>query len=91
MESDYFIPWREDTKFINNAMRHIINKFKLKPALKFAIRFDIVPLNYYFVKKNTNRYFKKHLGFTYTYVPDGTLIKVVDNKKFMLFKLQYEI
>jgi hypothetical protein len=91
MESSYLITRREDNIFINIAMRHIINKFKLKPDEKYIRRFKNIPLSYFFVKKNTNRYFKKHLGFTYTYVPDGTLIKVVDNKKFMLFKLQYEI
>ena len=91
MESDYFITRREDSIFINIAMRHIINKFKLKPDEKYIRRFKNIPLSYFFVKKNTNRYFKKHLGFTYTYVPDGVMIKVVDHKKLMLFKLQYEI
>ena len=54
-------------------------------------------LSYCFKKKNTNRYFKKHLGFTFTYnlgkgkVFDYAIIYVKDYRKLMLFRIKYGI
>lgn len=90
MESSYLVSRLEDTNFLYTAMRHIINKFKLNPPEHLLI-YRSIPLSYYFVKRNTNRYFRKHLGFTYTYVKDGTMVTITDHKKHMLFKLQYGV
>lgn len=82
------IPDLEFSKWIRSAQIEIIQRFDLKlPEGK-----PDYP-SYYFTKKNTNRYFKKHLGFTYGR-NIGTLkryctILVHDYKKLMLFRIKH--
>ena len=42
--------------------------FKINALLNTPINLDYYKI---FVKKNTNRYFKKHLGFTYSLTKNG--------------------
>ena len=82
------IPDLEFFKWIRLAEIEIIQRFKLKlPEGK-----PNYP-SYYFTKKNTNRYFKKHLGFTYgRNIPKLKLhgaIFVHDYKKLMLFRIKH--
>lgn len=84
----FLIHDNELSKWIRIGCIDLIERFnlKLQPGL------PDYPY-YYFVKKNTNRYFRKHLGFTYCYnvkSPSrfGT-ITVTDARKLMLFKLKY--
>lgn len=86
--SQFDLPYSVLSKWVELAKKDIIEKFNLK-------LYPGTPnySSYYFIKKNTNRYFKKHLGFTYCYnvkSPSrfGT-ITVIDARKLMLFKLKY--
>jgi hypothetical protein len=87
-DGDYFL------KIIKSAALDIINRFNLK-MLKPHYMWSC------FKKKNSNRYFKKHLGFTYHStikydVIDGRknykfkkFFKIYDDRKFMLFILKH--
>jgi hypothetical protein len=77
------------SKWIKHGMAEIIKRFDLQ----LPSGMPDYP-HYYFMKKNPNRYFKKHLGFTYSYISNserkGT-ITVNDHKKLMVFRLKYDI
>lgn len=83
--------------WINRGKLEIISRFKLKLPSGFYDYPD-----YYFTKKNPNRYFRKHFGFTYSgmykhrLITKGVLgahvlITVNDPKKFFLFKLKLDL
>jgi hypothetical protein len=90
MESDEIhLQWPEFNKWINHAQAEVIQRFNLKPPEGYPN----YP-SYCFVKKNTNRYFRKHLGFTFCYNfkqrnPDYSIITILDRKKLMVFRLKY--
>ncbi len=81
-------------EWIHRGMDEIICRFNLKVPSGYPNY-----TYYYFVKKNSNRYFRKHLGFTYNRLRYyrhlcnnfSGLITVVDYKKLMLFKLKYDL
>ena len=78
------------SKWIRLGQNEIIEKFDLK----LPSGLPNYP-SYYFTKKNPNRYFKKHLGFTYCYnmgdpKRKGT-INITDHKKLMVFRLKYDL
>lgn len=88
--SQFDLPYSILSKWIELAKKDIIEKFNLK-------LYPGTPnySSYYFIKKNTNRYFKKHLGFTYcnnfkSLSKLGT-ITVINAKKLMLFRLKYSL
>ena len=88
--SQFDLPDNILSKWIELAKRDIIEKFNLK-------LYPGTPnySSYYFIKKNTNRYFKKHLGFTYCYCSPNHIrsgvINVIDIKKLMVFRLKHGI
>lgn len=90
MESDEIhLQWPEFNKWIKFGQDEVIQRFNLKPPEGYPN----YP-NYCFVKKNTNRYFRKHLGFTFCYsfkqsFPDYSIITILDRKKLMVFRLKY--
>jgi len=91
MESDIIhLEYHIFQKWVTLGMEEIIERFNLK----LPDGFPNYPY-YYFTKKNSNRYFKKHLGFVY-----GRNIKtpyrygavyVTNYKKLMLFRLKYDL
>ena len=95
MESkELLIEWGVSDKWIKCAQREVIERFNLKSPSGYPKRDS-----YCFVKKNSNRYFRKHLGFTFddnikkrqldlTEKP-YTSFHINDPKKFMLFRLKY--
>lgn len=95
--NQFVLPHYEAIVWINNGKREIISRFKLKLP---SGRYDYP--DSYFIKKNSNRYFRKHFGFTYAGLynnklfKNGTLkrfvlITVNDYKKLMLFKLKFDL
>lgn len=84
----YIKSWFKLDKIIQSGMIEIVQRFELKRDPNKGI-------TYCFVKKNTNRYFRKHLGFTYGYCWDRNdnngSITINDFKKFSLFVLKYGI
>jgi hypothetical protein len=95
MESNVLIiSWDISSKWIKCAQQEVIQRFNLKPPEGYPN----YP-SYCFVKKNSNRYFRKHLGFSindnikkkdkdnksYPY----TTFNINDLKKFMIFRLKY--
>lgn len=95
-KDEYYIPFSELQKWVKHGMRDMIERFNIKPPEGIYAKFDC----YYFTKRNPNRYFKKHLGFTYhgsavRYTSDKksklkiTIIKVYDYNKLFLFKLKH--
>jgi hypothetical protein len=84
------IPFTEFYRIVGIAEKEIIQRLKLKRDP----RLPDYP-GYYFVKKNSNRYFRKHLGFTHirnatNVLGSGTII-IHDYKKLMLFFLKYNL
>lgn len=78
------LDWKTSSKWIDNGMKEIINRFNLK------LPENRTHMSYCFVKKNTNRYFKKHLGFSYKTILDGsTEITITDYKKLTMFRIKY--
>lgn len=96
MESEkLYLEWIEFHKWVKYAEAEVIQRFNLKPPEGYPN----YP-NYCFVKKNTNRYFRKHLGFTINmnlYITKDIIpirlytIVINDRKKLMIFRLKYEI
>jgi hypothetical protein len=97
MESDEIrLSFQDSTKWAHCAEREVIQRFNLKPPKGYPN----YP-SYCFVKKNSNRYFRKHLGFTLDLNlrkknDDGdrvyrgyTSVHVNDYKKLMVFMLKY--
>ena len=90
MESEkLYLEWSEFKKWIKFGQDEIIQRFNLKPPEGYPN----YP-SYCFVKKNNNRYFRKHLGFTFQYNvkkenPNLTIITIIDRKKLMIFRLKY--
>jgi hypothetical protein len=91
--NEIHLPYGVDTKWIKLAQQEVIQRFNLKPPEGYPN----YP-SYCFVKKNSNRYFRKHLGFTVNLnlrkgvdgkFPAYTTINVVDPKKLMIFRLKY--
>ena len=80
--------WKAGSNWVRLAEKEIIEKFNLKPPEGYPN----YP-SYCFVKKNSNRYFRKHLGFTHHGVRNTAIIKIVitDPKKLMVFRLKYGI
>jgi hypothetical protein len=91
MDSDeILLGWNVSWKFIRLAQSEVIERFNLKPPAGYPN----YP-NYCFVKKNSNRYFRKHLGFTFNsnikiFKPYIT-IRILDHKKLMVFRLKYGV
>lgn len=91
MNSDeILLDWNESCTFIRLAQSEVIQRFNLKPPMGYPN----YP-NYCFVKKNSNRYFRKHLGFTFNsniriFKPYIT-IRIVNHKKLMVFRLKYGV
>lgn len=81
------LPENQFYKFVYIAQKEIIQKLnlKLQPGV------PNYP-GYFFIKKNSNRYFRKHLGFTISRNKKSPLrlgtIFVHDYKKLMLFRLK---
>jgi hypothetical protein len=95
MESDEIhIPHALCFRWIKYAEHEIVERFNLSPPDKTKTKYHT---SYCFSKKNTNRYFRKHLGFTFTYnlgkgkVFDYAIIYVKDYRKLMLFRIKYGI
>jgi hypothetical protein len=91
MESsdEIHLRWPDFNKWITHAQNEVIQRFNLKPPEGYPN----YP-SYCFVKKNTNRYFRKHLGFTFCYNfykenHDRSIITILDRKKLMIFRLKY--
>lgn len=95
-KDEYYIPFGDLQKWIKHGMRDMIERFNIKPPEGIYANFDC----YYFKKRNPNRYFKKHLGFTYNgkairNTSDNksklkiSTIKVHDYNKLFLFKLKH--
>lgn len=100
MEFEFVIDYNTYFKWIRLGMNDVINRFNLKPRppKDWKGNLNDVPNSYYFTKRNTNRYFRKHLGFTYKiFDPEDyninylkkAMIKVYDEKKLFVFKLKY--
>ena len=88
--NEILLDWNESCTFIRSAQAEVIERFNLKPPEGYP---DYP--NYCFVKKNSNRYFRKHLGFTFNsniknFRPYVT-IRILDHKKLMVFKLKYGV
>jgi hypothetical protein len=85
---EIYLEWFLSSKWIRSAEKEIIERFNLKPPEGYPN----YP-SYCFVKKNSNRYFRKHLGFTFQWdTPLGvTRITILDPKKLFLFRLKYGI
>jgi len=90
VSDELYLDWHDASKWIKSGMTEVIQRFGLKPPKGYP---DYP--SYCFVKKNTNRYFRKHLGFTYndtfrkTIFMGCTTIKILDPKKLMVFRLKY--
>jgi hypothetical protein len=77
----------------------ILSRFQLPYHPKYPKVSDLTDVIYChtrFFKKNTNRYFRKHLGFTYQYWNQsdfmrgfGVKVKINDPQKFLVFLLKY--
>ena len=84
----YINSWFKLDKIIQSGMIEVVERFNLIKDPNKSIR-------YCFVKKNSNRYFRKHLGFTYCHCwhrnDNNGSITINDFKKFSLFALKYEI
>jgi hypothetical protein len=95
-DNQFLIKHDVGVKWIKYGKLEIISRLNLK--LKSGL--PNYP-DYYFIKKNSNRYFKKHLGFTYSgnYNPikvnniiySHMLITINDYKKLMVFRLKYDL
>lgn len=95
-KDEYYIPFHDLQKWVKHGMRDMIERFNIKPPEGIYATIDY----YFFTKRNPNRYFKKHLGFTYngkavrTTIDNKTklrisTIKVYDYNKLFLFKLKH--
>jgi hypothetical protein len=93
-KDEYIISYSDLVLWTKRGMRDMIERFNIKKPEGIYGNFD----TYYFKKRNPNRYFKKHLGFTYHSlsgkVKDYPLIKVdvikvYDYNKLFLFKLKH--
>ena len=88
-ETEFELPYDIAAKWINFGVTEIIFRFDLKPPKGYP------NYPYYcFVKKNNNRYFRKHLGFSFSRNKVNfltTKIKIIDPKKLMVFRLKYGI
>lgn len=82
------LQWSVGSKWVNCAEKEVIERFNLKPPEGYPN----YP-SYCFVKKNSNRYFRKHLGFTHQWIRNIAVIKIIitDPKKLMVFRLKYGI
>jgi hypothetical protein len=92
-ETEFDLPWDVAQKWINFGIEEIIFRFNLKPPAGYP------NYPYYcFVKKNNNRYFRKHLGFSFSKNKEKNFvfvtsikIKIIDPEKLMIFRLKYGI
>lgn len=96
MESDEIrLSFQDSSKWTLYAEREVIQRFNLKPPEGYPN----YP-SYCFVKKNSNRYFKKHLGFTLDHnlrkkvngekkYVGYTTVHINNHKKLMVFLLKY--
>jgi hypothetical protein len=88
-ETEFELPYDIAAKWINFGVEEIISRFNLKPPEGYP------NYPYYcFVKKNNNRYFRKHLGFSFGRIKGNfkcTKIKITNPKKLMVFRLKYDI
>ena len=80
LSDEIHLEWTVFDKWVRFAEQEIIKRFDLKLSKGYPNY-----SGYYFIKKNSNRYFKKHLGF----IVDSSIIKIVDHKKLMVFILKY--
>jgi hypothetical protein len=95
------VPYPDCCAWLDFGMYEIIKRFNLEPRCNkkqfefFSRRGVKIPDSYCFTKKNTNRYFKKHLGFTYQWITldmnNGVRLSVIDRNKFLIFKLKYDL
>lgn len=77
----------------------ILSRFQLPYHPKYGKNISVYLSCYTrFFKKNTNRYFRKHLGFTYQYWNQldfkhgfGVKVKINDPQKFFVFLLKYDL
>lgn len=80
--------WDEFLKWAKCAQNEVIERFNLKPPAGYPN----YP-SYCFVKKNSNRYFRKHLGFVLNAKTNKLITNYViiinDFKKTMVFRLKY--
>lgn len=95
-KDEHYIPFGDLQKWVKHGMRDMIERFNIKPPEGIYATIDC----YYFKKRNPNRYFKKHLGFTYngnavrstidnkSKIKIST-IKVYDYNKLFLFRLKH--
>lgn len=89
MESNCIeLPFNDFCNFIRIAQKEVIQRLNLK----LQPGYPDYP-GYYFVKKNSNRYFRKHLGFMTTRSKRLYYGKIIvnDYKKLLLFRLKYNI
>jgi hypothetical protein len=92
LDKEYF---SETTCLVQHGMKEILSRFELPVHPEYS-KGSFESTRFY--KKNSNRYFRKHLGFTFRYHNDknwkytfGVSIKITDLKKFLVFCLKYEI
>jgi len=80
------LQWSVGSDWVRSGEKEVIERFNLKPPEGYPN----YP-SYCFVKKNSNRYFRKHLGFTHHWIRCSSFIKIVinDPKKLMVFRLKY--
>jgi hypothetical protein len=90
-----------DKTYIEIDMTNIFDFYKIiqKGALDVIERFNLKTINGYntwdcFKKKNSNRYFRKHLGFTYHSIIINNhkykrFFRIYDKHKYMLFALKH--
>jgi hypothetical protein len=93
LDKEYF---SETTSLIHHGMTEILSRFELPVHPEYG-KSKFAESSRFF-KKNSNRYFRKHLGFTFRYdcrklnaYTFGVAIKINDIKKFLVFCLKYEI
>ena len=92
LDKEYF---SETTCLVQHGMKEILSRFEL-PVHPEYVKGSYESTRFF--KKNSNRYFRKHLGFTFRYncyklsaYTFGVAIKINDIKKFLVFCLKYEI
>ena len=76
MDEIHFASYQEKWHWKYTAMTEIVNRFNIETNGRF--------ITYAFVKKNTNRYFKKHLGFIF--IKD--VVHIIDHKKLLVFRIK---